>query len=50
MYYSIEIIPNYSTLQVLFQNTLQSLSIEATIDTNGFSAVENKIRIKKTSI
>ena len=45
----IEITPGFSERQVIIQNTLQSLNIEATINTNGFTALENKIRIKKTT-
>jgi len=45
----IEITPEFSDNQVIIQNTLQALTIEANINTNGFTTIENKIRIKKTS-
>lgn len=45
----IEITPNFSDQQAIVQNTLQPLNIEATINTNGFTALEHKIRIKKTT-
>ena len=45
----IEITPEFSNQQIIVQSTLQAVDIQATINTNGFTAQENKIRIKKTS-
>jgi len=46
----IEIIPSFSNQDVIIQSSsLEAVSIEAIIDTNGFTVLENKIRIKKST-
>lgn len=46
----IEIIPSFSNQDVIIQSSsLEAVSIKAIIDTNGFTVLENKIRIKKST-